>query len=381
MPFRIIRDDITRVKADAIVNTANPEPVCAGRTDYAVYTAAGMDELLAERQKIGKIGIGEAAVTPAFRLPAKFIIHTVGPFWVDGLHGEPEALASCCRRSLLLAKRLGCGSIALPLISAGVCGFPKDLALSVALNEIGAFLEESEMEVTLAVSDRSAFELSKELTDDVGRFIDGRCVKKLMEEEYAPDRQKGRPRRGKSIVLGSASAPVSEDEEPAEQGSGIGFPEAATGRSFNKPYAQRDGCSAPAASAHTGSGAPALKKGLSDLVEHPGESFQKRLLRLIDERGLKDAEVYKKANVDRKLFSKIRCSEEYLPGKRTAVALAIALRLSPEETADLLSRAGMALSPSSRFDLIVEYCIEHGIYDIFKVNALLFQYNQPMLGC
>lgn len=172
MSFRIIRNDITKVTADAIVNTANPRPTYGGGTDAAVYKAAGADDLLTERRKIGNIAVGEAAVTPAFRLHAKYIIHTVGPVWQDGNHGEFEALASCYRKSLLLARKLGCGSIAFPLISTGTYGFPKDKALDIALAEIRDFLKSDEMDITLVVFDREAFVLSKPLTDDVRQYID-----------------------------------------------------------------------------------------------------------------------------------------------------------------------------------------------------------------
>lgn len=172
MSFRIIRNDITKVTADAIVNTANPRPTYGGGTDAAVYKAAGADDLLTERRKIGNIAVGEAAVTPAFRLHAKYIIHTVGPVWQDGNHGEFEALASCYRKSLLLARKLGCGSIAFPLISTGTYGFPKDKALDIALAEIRDFLKSDEMDITLVVFDREAFVLAKPLTDDVRQYID-----------------------------------------------------------------------------------------------------------------------------------------------------------------------------------------------------------------
>ncbi len=381
MPFRIIRDDITRVRADAIVNTANPEPAYGKGTDYAVYTAAGAEELLAERRKIGSMKTGEVFVTPAFRLPAKHIIHAIGPGWTDGNHGELECLASCYRKSLLLARQMRLKSIAFPLIATGVNGFPKDLALKTALETIAAFLEDSDMDVTLVVFTREAFVLSAALADDVRQFIDDNYVEKRQDEEYRRRRKPGET----LSVRGTASAPALG----AAAGLAAPFMRAGNRRyagdtmpfddeSFDAPVLteKEEHCRATAVSRKE-----TAKDSLDDLLDNLGESFRDRLLRLIDERGLAEPDVYKKAFIDRKLFSKIRCNPGYTPRKQTAVALAFALRLDQSETADLLRSAGYALSPSSKFDLIVLYCMKNGIYDLFEINALLFQYDQPMLGC
>lgn len=367
MPFQIIRNDITKVRADAIVNTANPDPIYASGTDSAVYHAAGADALLAERKKIGSIAPGEAAVTPAFALPARYIIHTVGPVWAEGGNGEFETLASCYRKSLLLARQLGCKSIAFPLISTGVYGFPKDKALAVALDTIADFLADSDMDVTLVVFDRRAYELSASLVRDVGQFIDENYVAEKRAEEYSfgRDEEFGRRRDAVQGFREDASQIYREDAE----------------QSFRLEEAAQDFLSSPLPPASASKPAFTPKASLSDVMSHMGESFQEMLLRLIDERGMTDSEVYRRANVDRKLFSKIRCNADYTPKKRTAVALAVALELSLDETVDLLRRAGMALSPSSKFDLIVEYCIENHIYNIFDINALLFEYDQQLLGC
>lgn len=374
MPFQIIRNDIIKVKADAIVNTANPDPVIGGGVDQAIYTAAGAEELLTERQKIGAIRPGEAAVTGAFNLPARFIIHTVGPVWQDGLHGEPETLASCYRKSLLLAKQLGCESIAFPLISTGVYGFPKALALQIALREIEAFLQDSDMEVLLVVFSKEAFDLSSELAEDVKAFIDDRYVEKRKVEEYGSPYDEALDRRRRQVwsdqvVSQSVMPPYFREEAVSYQAA-----QAAPKPQMTASVKEKKKFSFNHKKNET------AKSDLPDIVKHPAESFQERLLHLIDERGLTDAEVYKKANVDRKLFSKIRCNPDYCPRKRTALALAVALKLDLQETSDLLMRGGMALSPSSKFDLIVEYCIRKRIYDIFEINALLFQYDQPLLG-
>ena len=474
MSFRIVRNDITKVKADAIVNTANPEPVYGGGTDSAVYRAAGIGRMLAERRKIGRIRTGEAAVTPAFALPAKYVIHTVGPVWNGGYSGEYEALASCYRNSLEAARRLGCGSIAFPLISTGVYGFPKDRALSIALKEISDFLDKHEMDVTLVVFDRKAYELSSSLAADVREYIDEHYVEKQRKEEYGAedgnflrrrrhplfDREMSEekaapvfPKQGISApnapledmpafleedffrdYFGSddmphsaagnkretfpSSAARAEEEKSAsfparaeEEKSAVSAARAEEEKSVvsaakpkgkpsppfsaAKPERKPSSPSAAEARGKTGPASPGrpctdllrpqkgslARPSLSDVMRHMGESFQERLLRLIDERGLTDSEVYKRANIDRKLFSKIRCNADYTPKKRTAVALAVALELNLDETLDLLRRAGIALSPSSKFDLIVEYCIENQIYNTFEINALLFEYEQPMLGC
>ena len=378
MPFKIIRDDITRVKADAIVNTANPEPVYGSGTDYAVYMAAGAEELLSERKKIGAMQTGEVFVTPAFRLPAKHIIHAIGPGWIDGNHGELDDLASCYRKSLLMAKQMRLESIAFPLIATEVTGFPKDKALKTALETIAAFLEHNEMDVTLVVFNREAFVLSASLTDNVRQFIDDNYAGKRQSEEYDTD---SAPEASMS-VMESALFPASGSADRSF--ARLGRIRNRLSKAKSQPDFE-DACldEAPVFyGAKTAAPDKATsKESLRDILNNIGESFRDRLLRLIEERGLAEPDVYKKAFIDRKLFSKIRRNPGYSPKKQTAVALAFALRLNPDETADLLKSAGYALSSSSKFDLIVLYCIKNGIYDLFEINALLFQYEQPMLGC
>ena len=356
MPFRIIRNDITRVQADAIVNTANPEPIYASGTDAAVYRAAGVEELLAERKKIGRIAPGEAAVTAAFRLPAKYIIHTVGPAWKDGKHGEYDILRSCYRKSLLLAQQLGCESIAFPLIATGTYGFPKDRALEIALAVIREHLNSCDMMVTLVVFENSAYQIAAGLTERIEEYIDENYVSEQIEEEY------GAP--FEALPQAARRRELWEREAHSENVF------------LNRPAAAADSMPLFQASKPE----KAAKASLEDAVNNLGESFQKRLLRMIDERGMTDPEVYKRANIDRKLFSKIRCSEDYIPKKKTIVALAIALRLNLDDTRDLLASAGLLLAGNSKSDVIVSFCIENGIYDIFEVNALLFKFHQPILG-
>ncbi len=440
MPFQIIRNDITKVHADAIVNSANPRPVYGSGTDSAVYQAAGAEKLLAERKKIGPIPRGEVAVTPAFDLPAKYIIHTVGPVWEDGAHKELEQLASCYRKSLLIAKQLGCGSIAFPLISTGVYGFPKDKALSVALETIADFLDDNdnEMEITLVVFDKRAFDLSSDLTADVSQFIDDPYVEQQNEEEYAFARpsvgaggyarknfrqrmleERRRRRRAEALQReeelreealweeelqeemlqeadeGLMKPSAAQDAPMMAPSSGQGAPGMMPAAAQEAPMAPSSAQKAPARPSapapkadRVESPEPAPKKDswskkrktLDEILAGSGESFRDCLLRLIDERGLKDPTVYKRANVDRRVFSKIRNSEDYLPKKATALAFAIALELNLDQTKDLIGKAGLALSDSNKTDLIIEYCIDNRIYNIFDVNALLFEYDQPSIG-
>lgn len=353
MPFKIIRNDITKVRADAIVNTANPEPVVGRGTDSAIYMAAGEELLLAERKKIGSIQPGSAVSTPAFNLDAKYVIHTVGPAWIDGHHGERETLHSCYRNSLALATDLKCDSIAFPLIATGVYGFPKDEALNIALSEIGKFLLTHDMKVTMVVFDRKTMELSEDLVGGIEQFIDEHAAQAIHVEEYGGDVYEARVREIRRRRAGLH--PQNVDNRPDE----IAL------HSIELPPMQLPDLSG---------------KDLDDVLGETGKSFQQRLFELIDVSGMDDVTVYKKANIDRKVFSRIRCKPDYKPKKKTAVAFAVALRLDLPTTLDLLSRAEIALSPSNRFDLIVTYFITNKIYDIFEINAALFKYGQPTLG-
>ena len=356
MPFQIIRNDITKVKADAIVNTANPKPQIGRGTDSAIYAAAGVEKLLAARSAIGEIPPGQAASTDAFNLSAKYIIHTVGPAWEDGSHGERDILRSCYEKSLALAAELKCKSIAFPLIATGVYGFPKDEALNIALAEIGKFLLTHEMKVILVVFDRTALELSQQLVGDIEQYIDEHSAHQIREAEYSGDYASSVRLRERARV-----------DEPIE------------GHSRKKP-SKADEVTSNELSQPTSLLQSVVGKSLDDVLGGKKESFQQRLFKLIDASGLTDVTVYKKANIDRKVFSRIRCKPDYKPTKKTAVAFAIALELDLPTTLDLLSRAELAFSPSNKFDLIVAYFISNGIYDIFKINATLFTYGQPTLG-
>lgn len=360
MPFQIIRNDITKVKADAIVNTANPNVAVGSGTDSAIYYAAGEKKLLAERKKIGIMMPGEAAHTPAFNLDAKYIIHTIGPSWIDGNHNEREILHSCYEKSLSIAAELECESIAFPLIATGVYGFPKDEALQIALAEINKFLLSHDMKIILVVFDRKAFELSGKLVGDIEEYIDEHSADEIRDAEYGSESRNERYERLERIeALHSVEMLDSFDEEGSEEDESddqIIFVDAA-----------------PAFMDISG-------KSLDEVLDSSEDTFQQRLFKLIDESGLDDVSVYKKANIDRKVFSRIRCKEDYKPKKKTAVAFAIALELDMPTMLDLLSRAEIAFSPSNKFDLIITYFVKNKVYDIYEINAALFKYGQPILG-
>lgn len=390
MPFKIVRNDITRVAADAIVNTANPEPTYGSGTDAAVYKAAGEEELLAARKKIGRITPGECAVTPAFKLPAKYVIHTVGPAWNGGTHGEFETLRSCYRKSLLLADQLGCESIAFPLIAAGVYGFPKDKALETALDVIRGHLEDSDLDVTLVVFNPGAFRIAQGLSERVEAYIDENYVAAQTAAEYGGadeeqirERREARRRREYAASEAFWNQTVSMDafEPPAEPKAAAPKPAAQMPLpSGVAPHTAPEHAFSRPVGAASASSAKAKKPSLDEVMKHLGESFQSRLLRMIDERGLADAEVYHRANISKQVFSKIRCSEDYIPKKKTVLALAVGLRLNLDDTKDLLAAAGFTLTNNSLFDVIMSFCIESEMYDIFEINELLFKYGQPYLG-
>ena len=328
MPLEIVRNDITKMKVDAIVNAANETLLGGGGVDGCIHRAAG-PELLAECRTLGGCRTGEAKLTGAYRLPCKYVIHTVGPVWNGGKYGEREQLASCYRSSLALAKKHGCETVAFPLISSGIFGYPKDQALRVAVDTISEFLAENDMTVYIVIFDRAAYQIGNKLFADIAAYIDDHYV-----DAHTDSRRERMRRMG---VVENRMLTAYED-------------------------------------------APVATSGLDEALAHLDTGFSETLLKLIDRSGKKDAEVYKKANVDRKLFSKIRNNPDYKPSKPTAVAFAIALELSLPETRDLIARAGYALSSSSKFDVIIEYFIMQRDYDIFKINEALFAFDQSLLG-
>ena len=346
MPLEIIRNDITQMRVDAIVNAANRSLLGGGGVDGAIHQAAG-PELLAECRMLGGCETGQAKLTKGYRLPAKYVIHTVGPIWHGGGHGERELLAACYRNSLELALEHGCETVAFPLISAGAYGYPKDQAMSVAMDAIGSFLFEHDMTVYLVVFGRTEFLTGKKLFRDIQAYID---------DVYAETHVRKNVERSRRQLW-------QEDEDAAlrlDQSLSATFSDAMPAA----PSAPFDG-SMP---------------DWDRLLKQTDEGFSEALLRLIDEKGLTDAQCYKKANVDRKLFSKIRSNPAYRPSKPTVFAFAVALELSLPETRTLLNKAGFALSHSSKFDIILEYFIKHRVYNIYEINEVLFQFDMPLLG-
>ena len=341
MPFTIVRQDITKMKVDAIVNAANTDLQMGGGVCGAIFKAAGAAQLQAACDKLAPIKTGEAVITSGFDLPAKFVIHAAGPVYrYQNAEQSEKLLRSAYMESLRLAIENNCESIAFPLISSGIYGYPKDEALQVATATIQDFLINNDIDITLVVFDKSAFTVSRELLGAVESYID---------EHYVDTHQIKRRK-----LLDVERQAISEADERANI--------------FNEPLLEE--MLAPI-------GAPAP---LDDLVGNLDEPFSQMLLRLIDAKGMTDVEVYKRANLDRKLFSKIRSNKGYMPSKRTAIALAVALELSLDETDDLLERAGYALSHAVKFDVIVEYFITNGEYDVFEINEVLFEYDQPLLG-
>ena len=323
MPLQMVRNDITTMKVDAIVNAAKNSLLGGGGVDGAIHRAAG-PELLEECRTLGGCPTGQAKITKGYRLPASYVIHTVGPIWRGGSHGERELLVSAYRSSLKLALEHGCQTVAFPLISSGAYGYPKDQALKVAVDTIGDFLLCHDMTVYLVIFDRAAYTIGGKLFSNIAAYIDDHYV----DEHTQSHRDMSLEAEPMEAQLWCASAPLSLDEA----------------------LGQLD------------------------------ESFSQMLLRKIDERGITDAQCYKKANIDRKLFSKIRSDVHYKPSKPTAMAFAIALELPLEEAQELLQKAGFAFSHASKFDIIVEYFIAHQNYNIFEINEALFAFDQSLLG-
>ena len=352
MPLELIRSDITLMQTDAIVNAANSRLQRGGGVCGAIFALADGEALQAACNQIGGCPVGGAVITPSFGLNAPFVIHAVGPVWQGGAHREAELLRSAYARSLDVARDHELHSIAFPLISSGIYGFPRQQALSIAVSSIGDWLMESsaEMQVYLVLFDQASFELGSSLHSRVRAFID---------EHYAD-----------THTFARRNACLEIEEQLKEQSAVVPvIPE--------KNEKRRPKTQSPFPSS---SCAPSVRS-LEDVLRQASESFTEMLLRLIDERGLTDPEVYKRANLDRKLFSKIRSNPAYQPGKNTVLALAIALRLNLDQTTDLLRRAGFALSPSSKSDLIVEYFIREQSYDVHEINETLFAFGQKLLGC
>jgi len=333
MPFEIIRADITKLCVDAIVNAANSSLLGGGGVDGAIHSAAGPD-LLTECKTLGGCETGQAKITKAYSLPAKYVIHTVGPVWEGGMKSEEALLRSCYKNSLELAIKHGLNSVAFPLISSGIYGYPKDKALQVAMSVISEYLMAYELSIFLVVYDKKAFLLSEKLFSSVQEYIDDNYI-----DEMAIFSQS----RDKEIRMLSESQVYQAEE-------------------IDSMYSSKS------------------IRSLDDVMEELQETFSEHLIRQIDLKGKTDVEIYKRANVDRKLFSKIRNDKYYKPSKSTVIAFSVALELNLDETKDLLQKAGFALSRSSKFDLIIEYFISEENYNIYEINEALFAFEQTLLG-
>ena len=362
MPLQIVRNDITQMHADAIVNAANSSLLGGGGVDGSIHRAAGPG-LLEECRTLGGCPTGGAKITKGYNLPARHVIHAVGPVWHGGNQRERELLASCYRTSLVLAKENRCESIAFPLISAGAYGYPKDQVLRVAVDTIGEFLMHEDMLVYIVVFDRASFAIGERLFSDIAEYIDDHYVDAHVDRR----REQMRRREGSNMPGGSFPHEACRSAAPA------GAPPDGAVFEDTAPLEAEMSFAAPMPTA-------ARSLSLEDMLRQLDESFSQSLLRLIDARGMTDAECYKRANIDRKLFSKIRKDAHYRPSKPTVLAFAVALRLSLEETRELLAKAGFALSRSSKFDVIVEYFITRGVYNVFEINEALFAFDQSLLG-
>lgn len=329
MPFQIVRNDITNMRVDAIVNTANPLPVIGSGVDSRIHRKAG-PELLEARKKIGMLSVGDAAVTPGFNLPAKYVIHTSGPIWKGGNFGEEKKLRQCYDSALQLAQRYNCETIAFPLISAGNYGFPKAKAMEIAMAAFNSFLLKSDIELYLVVFDKEALSLSEKLVQSVASYID---------DNYAAEYKN------------------------------CEFEETCVGRGIRRLEIQE-----PSVLPNR------IDRSLADLVKEVDDSFSEYLIKLITRKGLTDPQLYKKANISRKLFNKIINNPSYQPSKKTAIALAMGLELNLDETRDFIGRAGHALSHSSVSDIIVEYFITHENYNMMELDAVLFEFDQPTIS-
>lgn len=331
MPFKIVRNDITRMKTDAIVNAANIKLGKGGGVCGAIFKGAGVKELEKECKNIGGCKVGEAVITSGYKLHAKYIIHAVGPIWKGGGENEEELLYNAYKSSLNLALENKIESISFPLISAGIYGFPKDKAMNIAISAIGEFLLEHDMDVYLVVYGKDTVLLSEKLFTEIEEYIDDNYIEEKIDRRI-------------------------------------------------EPYELRDAVYEESTYELESLIVESKKRSLEDVLKEVEDTFSQMLLRLIDEKGMTDVEAYKNANVDRRLFSKIRSQKDYKPSKETAIAFAISLELNLDQTQDLLKRAGYALSPSSKFDLIIRFFIEEENYNIYEINEALFSFEQKTLG-
>ena len=380
MPFRIVSGDITKLHVDAIVNAANTSLLGGGGVDGAIHRAAG-PRLLEECRMLHGCRTGEAKVTLGYDLPAKYVIHTVGPIWQSGRYGEEDLLRSAYRNSLVSALEKNCESVAFPMISAGVYGYPKEQALEVAVSTIRTFLEEHEMEVILVIFDRDSFRFDVRLYSEISGYI-----RNTYDDGKGPGHILGDVARSVAFggVSGSRRSVFSRSKKAKSDECARALPaEPVEAAEEEAPVTLDDAMPAMRMQAEAMSCASAMgsaPSGLAEALANLDESFSQALLRMIDDRGMKDSECYKKANIDRKLFSKIRSDVFYRPSKQTVLAFSVALELDLSEAEEFLKKAGFALSHSNKADVIVEYFIANKDYDIYRINEALFAFDQNLLG-
>ena len=380
MAFKIVRNDITKMKVDAIVNTANEAPVYGEGVDTAVYEAAGIRELLAERQKIGFLNQGEVAITPGFNLPAKYVIHAVSPLYTDGENGEEELLRSCYRKSLNLAYEYKCESIAFPLISTGSFGYPKEEGMRIAVDEINAFLLKHNMMIYLVVFDTEATRLGKNLYPNLEEYIDHNYVCDKKELEYSKSVFASAIEVDPEVeVYRQKHKPMEKFLRSPLKTENVRFSPPKRRNTFSSSIGKK--CYEEADLSETVDIDEDLweenESALEERMRHMSDTFQQYLLYLIELKGLTNAEVYKRAIISKQLFSKIKVKKDYHPDKATAMRLCVGAKLNLDETRDLLARAGYALSPCDKRDIIFSFFIEKEIFDMIEIDIALEEHGLP----
>lgn len=357
MPLKIVRNDIIKMNTEAIVNTANDYATVGTGCDIAVYKAAGYDELLKYRvEKIGFVPEGDAFITPGFDLQAKYIIHAVSPHYMGGTKGEEEKLRSCYRKSLQIAKENHIKSIAFPLISTGGFGYPKEEGIRIAVDEINAFLLGNDMLIYLVVFDNKTTALGEKIYPDLEEYIDCNYVREKREEEYC-----GFLSNAQMVEKKTFNSRACKFEEPVEDKClATGFANESCEMQFFDFEEQHE-------------------SKLEERMKHISDTFSQYLMYLIRDKKMENAEVWKRAIVDKKVFSKIKNNPDYHPQKLTALCLCIGAKLNLDESRDLLARAGYALSPCDKTDIIFSYFIENEIYDMIELDIQLEEHGLPCI--
>ena len=389
MSFKIVRNDITKMDTQAIVNTANEHVTVNTGCDSAIYKAAGYEKLLSyRREHIGEVSQGEVFITPGFNLKAEYIIHAVSPLYINGEQGEEEKLRCCYRKSLELALEHSVTSIAFPLISTGSFGYPKEEGMRIAVDEINAFLLKNDMEIYLVVFDEKTTALGGKLYPDLERYIDKHYVEEKQREEYGSvNRASGYARDkklGLSTFLGGAARKASKKEDSAPMANSMAMRSDDVCMMRPEPIeeAEETGAAEFAAVEETDGYIDfetEHKNKLAERMKHLSDTFSEYLLYLIQDKNMENADVYKRAIVDKKTFSKIKNNVNYHPQKLTALCLCIGARLNLDESKDLLARAGYALSPCDMTDIIFSYFIENEIYDMIELDIQLEEHGLPCI--